>query len=201
MGESATGQRVRWVLAGVAVAVLAVLIGVCVLMFVRDERTPAREGVRGVATHAAPAGDFSPAEQRIVGLLPAGYAASACARAISPFPSAIASLDCSQTGSENPTYARFTLYNDLDALTGDFQSTADRMAISPCPGGNPSPGTWTYGSDPGQIAGKIVCGSIENRADIAWTRDAQLLLATINGGPDLNSLYQWWQDYGGTAQH
>ena len=97
----------------------------------------------------------------------------------------------------SPAYARFTLYNDLDALTGDFQSTADGMALSPCPEGNTSPGTWSYGSDPGQVAGKIVCGSIVDRPDIAWTRDAALLLSTVNGGPDLNGLYRWWQRYGG----
>jgi hypothetical protein len=98
-------------------------------------------------------------------------------------------------------YARFTLYDDLDALTGDFQATADGMAVSPCPGGNTSPGTWYFNSDPGQIGGKVVCGDIEDRADIAWTRDTQLLLATVNGGPDLDSLYQWWQRYGDTAQN
>ncbi len=41
-----------------------------------------------------------------------------------------------------------------------------------------------------------MCGTVEDQADIAWTRDAQLLLATVNGGPDLGGLYQWWQRYG-----
>ncbi len=201
MRETATGRRARWILAGVAFAALAVLIGVSVILFRRDERAPVREPVRGVASRQVPTAEFSPAEQKIVGLLPAGYTASACARATNPFPSAIASLDCSQTGSENPTYARFTLYDDLDALTGDFQSTTDGMAVSPCPGGKASPGTWTFGTDPSHIDGKIVCGSIEDRPDIAWTRDAQLLLTTVNGGPDLNILYQWWQRFGNVAQH
>jgi hypothetical protein len=43
----------------------------------------------------------------------------------------------------------------------------------------------------GPGCGKVVCGSVADHANIAWTRDAQLLLATVNGGPDLNSLYQW----------
>jgi len=197
MRGSAARQRARWALAGVAFAALAVLMGLGVILFVRDKPAPARAAVRGVATPAVRADEFSPDEQRIVALLPGGYTANACARATNPFPNAIASLDCSQTGSASPTYARFTLYNDLDALTGDFQSTTDGMVVSPCPGGKPSPGAWAYGSDPGQIGGKIICGSVEDRADIAWTRDAQLLLATVNGGPDLNSLYEWWRRYGG----
>ncbi len=62
-------------------------------------------------------------------------------------------------------------------------------------------GTWYYSSDPGQVGGKVVCGIIEDRPNIVWTRDAQLLLATVNGGPDLDSLYQWWQRYGSLLEH
>jgi hypothetical protein len=208
MRESATRRRAWWIDVGTALVVLAVLIGVGrTAMFGRDDPAasrPSHQAVTGVATHTAPAAAFNPAEQQIVGLLPPGYSASACAPATDPFPSAVASLDCSQNAtSDSPAYARFTLYNDLDALTGDFQSTADGMALSPCPGGNtsPGPGTWTYGSNARQISGKVVCGSVADHANIAWTRDAQLLLATVNGGPDLNSLYQWWQRYGGMTQH
>lgn len=115
----------------------------------------------------------------------------------------MASLDCSASAaSDNPTYARFTLYNDLDALTGDFQTTADGMALSPCPGSTSAlPSTWSYDSSGDRVGGKIACGAIADRANIAWTRDAQLLLATINGGPDLGSLYRWWQRYGGATEH
>ena len=201
----ATRQRARWIDIGVALIVLAVLIGVGrVAMFGRDDPAPSQpsqQTVQDVATHTAPAAGFSPAEQQLVGLLPPGYSAAACAPAANPFPNAVASLDCSQNAnSDSPTYARFTLYNDLDALTGDFQSTVDGMAVSPCPGENSSRGTWSYGSNAGQISGTVVCGTVGDRANIAWTRDAQLLLATVNGGPNLNSLYQWWQRYGGTAQ-
>ena len=125
-------------------------------------------------------------------------------RAINAFPNAQASLDCSQNvNTDTPTYARFTLYKDFDALTGDFQATADGMVLSPCPGGSqsPAPGTWTYGSAGNQISGRVVCGTVSDRANIAWTRDAQLLLATVNGGPDLSSLYQWFQRFGVLTQH
>jgi hypothetical protein len=204
MRRWATRSRTRWVDIGVGLAVLAVLIVVGrIAMFGRDTPAPTDQAARNAASQAAPASAFSPDEQRIVGLLPPGYSAAACARAINPFPNAIASLDCSQSAnSDTPAYARFTLYNDLDALTGDFQQTADGMVVSPCPGGNtwPGPGTWTYGANADQIGGKIICGTVADRANIAWTRDPQLLLATVNGGPNLNSLYQWWRRYGGMTQ-
>ncbi|KAA1248587.1 hypothetical protein F0Q45_19755 [Mycobacterium simiae] len=152
------------------------------------------------APSGAYAEPFSPAEQEIVQLLPAGYKASSCTRATNPFPDSIASLDCTDdTNSDTPDYARFTLYNNVDALTADFFSTAKSMAVSSCPGGNASPGAWNYASNPDRPGGKIVCGSVEDRADLAWTREAQLLLATVNGGSALNDLYRWWERYGGSA--
>jgi hypothetical protein len=203
MPISAARQRVGWMVAG-ALVILGTLVGVGgIAMYSRNESVPTRADVRSVATHTVPTDEFSAAEQQLVGLLPPGYSGSACARASDPFPSAVASLDCSQNAtSDSPTYARFTLYNDLDALYGDFQSTADGMALSPCPGGNnlPFPGTWSYDANGTQIGGKIVCGSVADRADIAWTRDPQLLLATVNGGADLNGLYHWWLGYGGMSQ-
>ena len=185
-------RRARWIDIGAGLVVLAVLIGVGrIAMFGRDDPPRSQQTVHDVATHPTA---FTSAEQRIVGLLPPGYSAAACARAANPFPNAIASLDCNR----NSTYARFTLYGGPDALTGGFQATADGMALSACPGGNPwGPGTWSIGSS----TGRIVCGAVADRANIAWTRDAQLLLATVNGGSDLGSLYLWWQRYGVLTQH
>lgn len=201
-------RRARLVDIITAVVVFAVLIGVGrIAMFGRDipaPNTPSQESLGGVSNPANAAKNFSPAEQQVVALLPPGFSANACARAIDAFPNALASLDCSQNiTTDTPTYARFTLYKDLEALIGDFQTTADGMVMLPCPGSTAaSPGTWTYGSDANQISGRIVCGTIADRANLAWTRDAQLLLATVNGGPGLNGLYQWFQRFGvQTQQH
>ena len=57
-------------------------------------------------THTAPAAAFNPAEQQIVGLLPPGYSAAACAWATDPFPSAVASLDCSQNATSDSPATR-----------------------------------------------------------------------------------------------
>lgn len=150
-----------------------------------------------VAVGQAGAEEFTAAEQRIIALLPPGYAATSCARAANAFPAALASLDCTDdTHSDTPDYARFTLYSTLDALTADFYASAESMSVSPCPDGNPSPGTWNYGPHLASPGGNVVCGTVEDQAVIAWTHDSQLLLATVNGGPDLGELYRWWQRYG-----
>jgi len=204
MRESFTRLRPLFIRAAGAFAVLAALLGIgaAVLFFDRDE-PGSSQAVTGRATHTVPVSEFTPAEKRIVGLLPPGYVAGACTRATDAFANAVASLDCTQNAnSDTPTYARFTLYRDLDALTGDFETTAKGMVLSPCPGGSisPTPGTWTSGSNTDQTSGRVVCGSVQDRANIAWTRDAQLLLSTVNGGPDLNTLYQWWQRFGTRLQ-
>jgi len=182
-----------------AFAVLVVLVGMGVATLGHHDAAFTAQPVTAVATTEAPANEFTSAEQQVVQLLPPGYTASSCTRATNPFPDSLASLDCTDDmNSDTPDYARFTLYSNLASLTADFYATADGMTVSSCPGGNASPGTWDYGSNPGH-AGKVVCGMIEDRADIAWTRDAQLLLATINGAPSLDDLYQWWQRYGGAS--
>ena len=153
--------------------------------------------VNAMGVAAAEPGQFSPAEQHLLELLPPGYHASACKPATNGFANAIASLDCTDDrNTDTPDYARFTLYNNLDALTADFYASVESMSVSACPGDNGSPGTWNYGPNLAIPGGKIVCGNVEDQSDIAWTRDGQLLLATVNGGPSLDDLYQWWQSYG-----
>ncbi|KZS60584.1 hypothetical protein [Mycobacterium ostraviense] len=128
-------------------AVLGVLAGAGVLTRGAPVSAPTATLVTGIATTEAVAEPLTPTEQQVVRLLPAGYSAGSCMRATHPFPAAIASLDCTDDlQSDTPDYARFTLYDNVDSLTADFYATAESMAVSPCPGGNASPGSWDYGS-------------------------------------------------------
>lgn len=198
---SARQQPNGWIGACATFVALGILVLVGAAMLGPVEPASTSDAVQGAGTAEAPAEPFSPAEQRLVGLLPPGYAAKSCTRASDAFPHAAASLDCTQDqNSDSRDYARFTLYDDAGTLANDFESTVAGMTVTQCPDGNLSPGIWNYESTPGQTGGRIVCGSVEDRADIAWTRDAQLLLATINGGPDLGTLYEWWRRYGGSTE-
>ncbi|AYE96301.1 hypothetical protein C0J29_17325 [Mycobacterium paragordonae] len=168
--------RTRWA-GSVALALVTVLVGIA----------PGRAGAE----------QFTEAEQQVIALLPPGYTAASCTRADNAFPAALASLDCTDDmHTDTPDYARFTHYDSMDALTADFYVSAAGMSLSPCPDGNASPGTWNYGPHLTNPGGKIACGTVDDQTVIAWTRDSQLLLATVNGGPDLGELYQWWQRYG-----
>lgn len=150
-----------------------------------------------VAPGRADAEQFTAAEQQVIAMLPPGYSAASCSRADNAFAAGIASLDCTDDlHTDTPDYARFTLYDSLDALTADFYASVASMSVSSCPGANASPGTWNYGPHLTSPGGKVVCGIVEDQPVVAWTRDSQLLLATVNGGPDLGELYQWWQRYG-----
>ena len=192
--SGAANRGNRWVLAVVVLAALLVVAGVVRgVMLGRDGPPPSRPD-----RDTAPAGAFSPEAWRILDLLPPGFGAANCERSTDPFPDAVAGLDCSQNpGSDNPTDARFTLYDEPGALMDDFITTVANMAIARCPGGNPwGPGTWTLDTKTGAVGGKVVCGTVDDRPNIAWTRDSELLLATVNGGPDLSALYEWWHRYG-----
>jgi hypothetical protein len=39
----------------------------------------------------------------------------------------------------------------------------------------------------------VLCGSYSKGPDLMWTQNKDLLLGDIQG-PDLNALYQFWQD-------
>ena len=74
-----------------------------------------------------------------------------------------------------------------------FQNGIDEDAVTPCPDGKPSPGTWQTDSAPNAPAGSVLCGTYNKGPDLLWTQTKDLLLGDVQG-PDLNALYQFWQD-------
>lgn len=79
-GAPVTRKRARWIDAVTAFVVLAVLVIIGrMALFGPVDATPARQAT-GTATQTAGGSAFSPAEQRIVALLPPGYRAAGCAR-------------------------------------------------------------------------------------------------------------------------
>lgn len=161
-------------------------------------------GGLSLAAHvgAAPAGaaPFNPEEQQIVDALPFGFAGNACKPVRDAPPGSVASLDCDQNaGLRAPMDGRFTRFADLDSMNRAFQndlaSRGADYAPVPCPGVAGSPGQWHYTASPDEPAGQIFCGTFQGAPDIEWTRDGELLLLNVHGGPDLNSLFGWWDGY------
>ena len=145
---------------------------------------------------------FSDDEQKIVNLLPPGFAPSGCVTANDPPPplDAAASLQCAASaGSKGPTTGRFTLWRDANTMSDDFESQtggSSWFSPSPCPGANSASGTWSHNTPPDQASGKVLCGSYQGAPNVEWTRNAQLLTLDINGGPDIESLFSWWSSSG-----
>lgn len=176
-------RRTSWLVESAFLGVLAVLGGFVFLPHLGAE----------------PAGRFSSDEQRILSVLPFGFAASSCRTASSPPAESVASLDC----INGPLQARFSLFADLDSMLQTFQSSLTKYGSGnapPCPGSANSPATWYYTVNSNQAAGQIVCGTFEGAPDIEWTRNRQLLLLDVHGGADLNSLFQWWGRFGNASQ-
>jgi hypothetical protein len=74
------------------------------------------------------------------------------------------------------------------ALADAFQNGVDEDTVTQCPNGNQSPGTWATDAAPNVSAGSVLCGNYDNRPDLMWTNNHDLLLSDIQG-PDLNALY------------
>lgn len=158
-----------------------------------------------VLTPLAPRADavqFSDDEQKIVNLLPSGFAPSDCVTASDPPPplDAAASLQCTSNARGNgPTTGRFTLWRDVETMSGDFQAQtggSSWFSPSPCPGANSPTVTWSYNTTSDQAAGMVLCGSYQGAPNVEWTRNAQLLTLDVNGGPDIESLFRWWSSSG-----
>jgi hypothetical protein len=194
--ENPTSQRLplmrcRWVVRSVVVASLTVLCGSVVVTY--------------IPAPPATAVELSPDEQQIANSLPAGFPASLCSTANNP-PApfdAVASLDCSaQTGPDGPTVGRFTLWPDLDTMSGAILGQANagpRYAPTPCPGSNTPLANWSYIATPDRVAGQILCGTFQDPPNVEWTLNSQLLTLDVSGGPDINSAYLWWTKFGNSA--
>ncbi len=144
----------------------------------------------------SPAPPLTADQQRLLSLLPAGYLAGSCTPVADPPAGAVASMQCGQNAKPNgPTRARYTLFADAATVADHFQQiVSSESKLMPCPGDTNAPTTWHYNATPDQVAGKVACGTYKEAPDLAWTKDAALILGDATG-PDLRQLHQWWLDY------
>jgi serine/threonine kinase PknH len=129
---------------------------------------------------------------KLYGVLPPGYNSTLCTPSATPVPQALATVDCNQLDvAGGPSSAHFSLFPDANSLASQFQDVVNDDAVSPCPGSIDSPFAWHNDATPAFSAGSLVCGSHNDVANLAWTKNDVLLLGSVEG-PDLDSLYGWW---------
>lgn len=153
------------------------------------QRTP-----RG--TTAAP--DPDSFDAKLLGLLPRGYDDGVCEPVRPPAAGALATVDCGQAAPQGgPANARYSLYADQQALDRAFdESVAANSDVVQCPGsGVDSPTTWHYTDTPDKVEGRIACGVFNGNQDVAWTKNADLLLGDAQS-QNLVDLHNWWLKYG-----
>jgi serine/threonine-protein kinase len=64
-----------------------------------------------------------------------------------------------------------------------------------CPGSDlDSPTTWHFTDTPDTVAGRVACGTYQQKAGVTWTRNAELLLGD-SISEDLTALHRWWLKY------
>jgi serine/threonine kinase PknH len=135
------------------------------------------------------------AQQRLIALLPAGYSQGACTPADPP-KGAVAAVNCTKNAdADGPTSASFALMKDDAALSAAVGAAIAHTDLVDCPGNIQSPGPWRRNANPLKIAGTLVCGLPEERPQVTWTDDAQLVLNVVRAGPEgptLDQLYEWW---------
>jgi hypothetical protein len=156
----------------------------------RAARLIAIAACSGIAVLGSTANAAASPSDTLMGMLPQGFSSANCQEA--PKKTALAKVTCNQSSDPaGPTAAVFALYGNLDDLAAGFHDTADKGAVATsCPGGQPSPGTWSFASS-GQPGGQAECATTDTVPTIIWTDNARLMAVGIIGS-DMTSLYQWW---------
>jgi serine/threonine kinase PknH len=148
-------------------------------------------------TRTSPPPDRDSFDAKLLGLLPRDYSDTACEMVHPPAPGALATVDCGSTQTAGAsTAARYSLYADLATLNQQFQQAieADSQLLQ-CPGGSvDSPTTWHYNATPNKVEGQLACGIYNNKPNLAWTHESELLLGAAQGS-NHDDLHKWWSKY------
>jgi hypothetical protein len=194
---AAARKHAAWLPVGVIGAVAAVVVGggISLTQFSDSPSPPAASTAssrtaRATTTAGTPStAELRAAESRLLKVLPDGYGPGAC-EPIKRFPGTLATVDCAaNTNKGGPAIARYSLFDDKASLDRYFTVVVGQTTqLLPCPGNqHESPIRWQSAT----ASGLVACGSYENRANLMWTRDADLMLADARG-PDLAALHTWW---------
>ena len=185
-------------LALAALAVVVVVGGLAVWLLRPSSSAPSSAANDLATSNTAPSDSpEAAAHARLLRLLPAGYPSDSC-KPVSPN-GAPAEVDCERNiDPGGPQSATYTLASDkaaLDAAFNDIVHTATRVN---CPGNIQSPGPWRRNATPHKTSGVLFCGLQDGRPTVAWTDEDDLLVSTVQSGPQgltFDQLYAWWSSH------
>ncbi|WP_299557595.1 serine/threonine-protein kinase [uncultured Mycolicibacterium sp.] len=156
-----------------------------------------RPGAPSLTETATPTADLA-AENRLLGMLPPGYADGAC-RTDAPPEGAAARVVCGHNADPGgPPSATYTLARDAGALRVLFDGVVASARTVICPGNIQSPGPWRRLAAPDRPVGTLFCGMRPDGPVVAWTDDAKRTVSEVRsgpGGPSLADLYAWWSSH------
>lgn len=196
----ARGARRPWLLGGAAAAVLVIAVAATVAWLVARPPDNA-SGMSSTLTITRTVDDppnplstapnLTPAERQLLTLVPDPTACTPNKE----WDNAIAAVDCKPTESgDGHARALFALYSDADQLQEDFDSvTSQDDDLVPCPGTEGSPTNWNYDDTSDDPEGNLACGMFNGKADIVWTKTADLMLGSGQGN-NVEALYNWWAE-------
>jgi serine/threonine-protein kinase len=203
------GNKVPWIPIAAAAAVFVLVLGAVGIWWLvkpGDSSSSAGSTSTSLETTEAPEtttrAPRTTSEQsfdsKLMAMLPAGYDNDTCQEVHPPATGALATVDCAQTSTPGgPANARYSLFADQPTLDSHFDDAIkENSELFQCPGsGIDSPTTWHYTDTPAKVEGRIACGTYDNRSDLVWSKNTDLLLADAQG-PSMDDLHKWWLKYG-----
>ncbi len=192
--------RNPWVLIGaLALVVLLVLAAQGIRLSLRPNpaAAPKTTTVAPTPSSSTPPTGSADAMARLLSLLPLGYAPGAC-RPFLPPKDALARVICDKNiDPGGPNRAVFTVFGETETLRQFFDGLLRTDIMVNCPGEAKSPTDWHHADSP-QIGGRAFCAVQDSSPSLAWTNEAQLMIALVQGdpqGPSLEELDAWWKKH------
>ncbi|MGK5111353.1 serine/threonine-protein kinase [Geodermatophilus sp. CPCC 205506] len=201
-----TPNRLPLILGAVAVAVVAVVVGIIALTRGGDEPTTPASSDTSTSSSAASSTSTSasttPAtdpQDELLAILPGGFDPAAC-RPDTAGDGELAGLGCGPaTAQPGPTDSAFYLYEDAAKLDEVFLADMERNGVTRLGQDQNCPDTQGYQpyTINQQDAGQVACYvDADNNSFLIWTQDeygAEGIVVIANGGPEgLRTLVTWW---------
>lgn len=187
------------VLLGAVALLLVVVVGGLAFWQLRSSpAAPSSLSIDSTTSTTASTSTDREAQARLLRLLPAGYPSGSC-KPVAAAEGVLAEVNCARNiDPGGPLSATYTLVSDKAALDAAFDDIVRASTRVNCPGNIQSPGPWRRNATPQKTSGVLFCGIQEGRPTVVWTDVDDLLVSTVQSGPQgptFDQLYAWWSSH------